>query len=243
MQIFASDWLSQAGQKLLVISQLPHTHRGVHDCPRDSHNVPCHRCFFPLVQSPTPSVHDPPPPPSEILRELYGQEEYGEQEFSLDELRSATGNFSPQLLLGEGGAGQVYRGRIRKAERDARLRDLSFHGQGRAGELVSEGNRGSRDGDSQEFADIAVKRLKWWGPALAQEAGEMNAKQFLTELRVIRRIRHPNLLSLLGVCATAGELLMVFDLMPNGSLDQRLRSEWRKEHTLSGCLSWPEESE
>ena len=132
----------------------------------------------------------------------------------------------------------MYRGRIPRFERDARLnlREASMHGQGRAGVgvynqggggLGRSGASGSGGGDSGEgeFAEVAVKRLKWWGPALAQQASEMNAKQFLTELRVIRRIRHPNLLSLLGVCATNGELLMVFDLLPNGSLDQRLRGE------------------
>ena len=177
-----------------------------------------------------PTQPEPPPPPSEILREVYGAEEYGDQEFSLEQLLEATCGFSPRLLLGEGGAGQVYRGRIPRSERDARLnlREASMQSQGRAGRgAYSEGGELSRTGGSGggggEFAEVAVKRLKWWGPALAQQASEMNAKQFLTELRVIRRIRHPNLLSLLGVCATNGELLMVFDLLPNGSLDQRLR--------------------
>lgn len=65
--------------------------------------------------------------------------------------------------------------------------------------------------------------MRWWGPAVADATGAMNAKQFLAELRVLKRIRHDNLLGVLGVCATAGELLMVFDLLPNGSLDVRMR--------------------
>ncbi|CAI5475686.1 unnamed protein product [Closterium sp. Yama58-4] len=55
------------------------------------------------------------------------------------------------------------------------------------------------------------------------EACAVNTKQFLTELRVVRKVRHPNLLRMLGACVTAGELLMVFDYLPNGALDMRLR--------------------
>ncbi|CAI6008566.1 unnamed protein product [Closterium sp. NIES-65] len=70
---------------------------------------------------------------------------------------------------------------------------------------------------------VAVKRLRWWGPALAEKKCAVNTKQFLTELRVVRKVRHPNLLRMLGACVTAGELLMVFDYLPNGALDMRLR--------------------
>lgn len=45
---------------------------------------------------------------------------------------------------------------------------------------------------------------------------------FLKELTVINRLRHKHLVSLLGWCHENGVLLLVYDYMPNGSLDQHL---------------------
>jgi len=71
---------------------------------------------------------------------------------------------------------------------------------------------------------VAVKRLRWWGQGMAAAiSGDTNFHQFLTELRVMRRIQHRNLLELQGVCVCATELLLVFDYQHNGALDRRLR--------------------
>lgn len=45
---------------------------------------------------------------------------------------------------------------------------------------------------------------------------------FLAELTIINRLRHKNLVRLLGWCHKNGKLLLVYDYMPNGSLDQHL---------------------
>ena len=49
------------------------------------------------------------------------------------------------------------------------------------------------------------------------------------------RLRHRNLVQLLGYCRRKGELLLVYDYMPNGSLDKHL-------HDRSKCstLDWPQ---
>ncbi|KAJ4725746.1 putative Kinase [Melia azedarach] len=47
-------------------------------------------------------------------------------------------------------------------------------------------------------------------------------KQFLAEIVSMRRLRHRNLVQLLGYCRRRGELLLVYDYMPNGSLDKIL---------------------
>lgn len=98
---------------------------------------------------------------------------------------------------------------------------------------------------------VAVKRLRWWGGGLAAAmTGDSNFHQFLTELRVMRRIHHPNLLELQGVCVCATELLLVFDYQHNGSLDRRLRRRLPPPRVnllvtvlslsapRSECLSW-----
>ncbi|GJP40008.1 hypothetical protein CLOM_g24308 [Closterium sp. NIES-68] len=179
---------------------------GWQQCPRSPRSQVNGQDFF----SAPPVL--PPAPPTEIIREVYGQDEYGQQEFFLDELLLATDNFSPQRLIGEGGSGQVFVGVLPP---------------GRCPQVENQGERGGGGGGgaSGGCRKVAVKRLRWWGPAVADAQGAMNARQFLAELRVLRRIQHVNLLGLLGVCATAGELLMVFDFLPNGSLETRLRDQ------------------
>ncbi|XP_068636375.1 probable L-type lectin-domain containing receptor kinase S.7 [Aristolochia californica] len=49
--------------------------------------------------------------------------------------------------------------------------------------------------------------------------------EFLAELTIIACLRHRNLLHLQGWCAEKGELFLVYDFMPNGSLDEFLHQE------------------
>jgi serine/threonine protein kinase len=49
--------------------------------------------------------------------------------------------------------------------------------------------------------------------------------EFLAELSIIASLRHKNLIQLLGWCVAKGELLLVYDFMPNGSLDKMLYQE------------------
>ncbi|KAI5084941.1 hypothetical protein GOP47_0001110 [Adiantum capillus-veneris] len=58
---------------------------------------------------------------------------------------------------------------------------------------------------------VAVKRLK---DGLKREA------EFSSEIRIISGIRHRNLLQLRGWCYDKGEAMLVYDYMPNGSLDR-----------------------
>lgn len=48
---------------------------------------------------------------------------------------------------------------------------------------------------------------------------------FLSELTIINRLRHKHLVRLLGWCHKSGMLLLVYDYMPNGSLDNHLFHE------------------
>jgi serine/threonine protein kinase len=57
-------------------------------------------------------------------------------------------------------------------------------------------------------------------------------KQFVIETVSIGRLRHKNLVQLLGYCQRKRELLLVYDYMPNGSLDKYLFDQPRV------TLSW-----
>ncbi|WRX12452.1 Protein kinase domain - like 10 [Theobroma cacao] len=59
-------------------------------------------------------------------------------------------------------------------------------------------------------------------------------REFVSEIASIGRLRHRNLVQLLGWCRCRGDLLLVYDFMPNGSLDKYLFDEPKR------VLSWEE---
>ncbi|MQL71254.1 hypothetical protein Taro_003572 [Colocasia esculenta] len=64
---------------------------------------------------------------------------------------------------------------------------------------------------------VAVKRVS--------HDSRQGMREFIAEIVSIGRLRHRNLVQLLGYCRRKGELLLVYDLMPNGSLDKLLFSQ------------------
>ncbi|KAJ4896208.1 L-type lectin-domain containing receptor kinase V.5 [Raphanus sativus] len=63
-------------------------------------------------------------------------------------------------------------------------------------------------------AEIAVKRTS--------HGSSQGKTEFLAEISTIGRLRHPNLVRLLGYCRHKEYLFLVYDFMPNGSLDKYL---------------------
>ncbi|MCE2055174.1 putative L-type lectin-domain containing receptor kinase S.7 [Datura stramonium] len=59
--------------------------------------------------------------------------------------------------------------------------------------------------------------------------------EFAAELSIIACLRHKNLVQLQGWCIEKGELLLVYDFMPNGSLDKVLYQEPESGYPLK----WP----
>ncbi|KAL6660921.1 hypothetical protein ACP70R_000305 [Stipagrostis hirtigluma subsp. patula] len=59
---------------------------------------------------------------------------------------------------------------------------------------------------------------------------------FLAEVAIINRLRHKNIVPLIGWCYKKGQLLLVYEFMPNGSLDQHLFR--RGVHAHRPALSW-----
>ncbi|XP_008240475.1 PREDICTED: L-type lectin-domain containing receptor kinase IV.1-like [Prunus mume] len=62
--------------------------------------------------------------------------------------------------------------------------------------------------------EIAVKKVS--------HESRQGMKEFVAEIVSIGRLRHRNLVPLLGYCRRKRELLLVYDYMPNGSLDKYL---------------------
>ncbi|XVE66644.1 hypothetical protein DITRI_Ditri08aG0094900 [Diplodiscus trichospermus] len=76
-----------------------------------------------------------------------------------------------------------------------------------------------RDSDTY----VAVKRIS--------KASKQGIKEYASEVNIISRLRHKNLIKLIGWCHEKGELILVYEFMDNGSLDSHLF----KEKTL---LTW-----
>ncbi|KNA18006.1 hypothetical protein SOVF_074680 [Spinacia oleracea] len=68
--------------------------------------------------------------------------------------------------------------------------------------------------------EIAVKKIS--------RGSKQGKKEYVSEVKAISRLRHKNLVQLLGWCHEQGHLLLVYEYMPNGSLDSHLYTGKRK---------------
>ncbi|KAM3279560.1 hypothetical protein ACQJBY_046741 [Aegilops geniculata] len=62
--------------------------------------------------------------------------------------------------------------------------------------------------------EVAVKKVS--------HGSQQGLQEFVSEITSMSRLRHRNLVQLLGYCRRRDELVLVYDYMPNGSLDQHL---------------------
>ncbi|CAO2831275.1 unnamed protein product [Amaranthus hypochondriacus] len=104
--------------------------------------------------------------------------------FTFAELKCATKNFRPEILLGEGGFGKVYKGWIdQKTKNGLKI-------------------------------PVAIKKLN---------SGSMQGfEEWQSEVNFLGRLSHPNLVKLLGYCWEDKELLLVYEYLPKGSLENHL---------------------
>ncbi|KAF4353433.1 hypothetical protein F8388_005035 [Cannabis sativa] len=61
---------------------------------------------------------------------------------------------------------------------------------------------------------VAVKKIS--------RGSKQGKKEYLTEVKVISSLRHRNLVQLIGWCHDKSEFILVYEFMPNGSLDSHL---------------------
>ena len=93
------------------------------------------------------------------------------------------------------------------------------------GKLGEGGFRGVYKGLlSESNVEVAVKRIS--------KGSKQGKKEYKSEVKIISRLRHRNLVQLIGWCHEQRELLLVYKYMPNGSLDS---------HLFGGkiTLTWP----
>lgn len=102
----------------------------------------------------------------------------GARWFAFDELRKCTNNFSEESIIGSGGYGKVYRGKLV------------------TGQLV------------------AIKR--------AQQGSLQGDHEFKTEIELLSRIHHKNVVSLVGFCYEQAEQMLIYEYISNGTLKESL---------------------
>ncbi|PON69849.1 GPCR kinase [Parasponia andersonii] len=78
--------------------------------------------------------------------------------------------------------------------------------------------------------EVAVKRIS--------KGSKQGKKEYVSEVKIISRLRHRNLVQLNGWCHTKGEFLLVYEYLPNGSLDNHLFGgkptlTWTVRHRIS----------
>ncbi|KAA8542803.1 hypothetical protein F0562_023955 [Nyssa sinensis] len=73
---------------------------------------------------------------------------------------------------------------------------------------------------------VAIKR--------AQKGSVQRAFEFKTEIELLTRVHHKNVISLVGFCSDQGEQMLVYEYVPNGSLKEslsgksRIRLDWMR---------------
>ncbi|XP_071687785.1 uncharacterized protein [Rutidosis leptorrhynchoides] len=162
----------------------------------------------------------------------------------LGDVKLATENFAEKYLIGSGGYGKVY-----KAELD--IYDaffLEIEGKNQK-EILKKHNRSSKffsgmkgknekenpkNGIPRQRQNVAIKRI------LNDENGH-GRQGFLLELEMLRRCNHPNIVSLIGYCDEERELILVYEFITNGSLDDHLGSIKKETylnwvHRIKICL-------
>uniref|UniRef100_A0A0D9X3Z2 non-specific serine/threonine protein kinase n=1 Tax=Leersia perrieri TaxID=77586 RepID=A0A0D9X3Z2_9ORYZ len=77
----------------------------------------------------------------------------------------------------------------------------------------------------EEGLVVAIKRF-------AGDSSKQGRREYKSEIKVISRLRHRNLVQLIGWCHGRAELLLVYELVPNRSLDIHL-------HGNGTFLTWP----
>ncbi|PIN12033.1 Serine/threonine protein kinase [Handroanthus impetiginosus] len=107
--------------------------------------------------------------------------------------------------------------RLPATPREFKFRDLK-----KATSRFDEKNKLGQGGFGMVYRGMLVKENMEIAVKLFSRENIKGQHDFLSELTIINRLRHKHLVKLLGWCHKKGKLLLVYEYMPNGSLDKHL---------------------
>ncbi|RDX66172.1 Cysteine-rich receptor-like protein kinase 26, partial [Mucuna pruriens] len=136
-------------------------------------------------------------------------------QFSFDIIRMATNNFSETNMLGKGGFGPVYK-----------VVDMRY-----SLTICPESH-----GKLSNGQEVAVKRL-------SMNSGQGDV-EFKNEVQLVAKLQHRNLVRLLGFSLERKERLLVYEFVPNKSLDyfifdpiKRAHLDWERRYKIIGGIA------
>ncbi|PIN12032.1 Serine/threonine protein kinase [Handroanthus impetiginosus] len=101
-------------------------------------------------------------------------------------------------------------------------REFKFKDLKKATSSFDEKNKLGQGGFGMVYRGMLVKENMEIAVKLLSRENIKGQHDFLSELTIINRLRHKHLVKLLGWCHKKGKLLLVYEYMPNGSLDKHL---------------------
>lgn len=102
----------------------------------------------------------------------------------------------------------------------SKLTKLEPLGAGQFGEVLKMIADGIGDGLDPTIVAVKSAIITSTNPAVVSQT----RADFMAEIEVMKKIQHPNLVALLGVCVETEPLLMIIEYLPGGALDSWLRS-------------------
>ncbi|XP_024004624.1 cysteine-rich receptor-like protein kinase 11 isoform X2 [Eutrema salsugineum] len=121
-------------------------------------------------------------------------------QYDFKTIEAATNKFSMSNKLGEGGFGEVYKGKLSNG------------------------------------TEVAVKRL-------SKKSGQ-GAREFRNEAVLVSKLQHRNLVRLLGFCLEREEKILIYEFVPNKSLDyflfdpeKQAQVDWTRRYNIIGGIA------
>ncbi|MFS7922774.1 putative protein kinase RLK-Pelle-L-LEC family [Helianthus anomalus] len=124
-------------------------------------------------------------------------------------------------------------------------RRFSYHELARSTVDFAETEKLGEGGFGGVYKGFLKDLSMWVAVKMASRTSKQGIKEYVSEVRIISRLRHRNLVQLIGWCHEKGELLLAYEFMENGSLDLHLfkgksmltwNSRYKIAHGLASVL-------